>query len=277
MPKKLSYLFVSPHLDDALLSCGGLLSYLAKKNTVTVATVFTEAHNQQSNLSIRRFLKLSSERDSLILFQKRRKEDAGLISSLGANSVHLGFTDALYRLRPGRDWWGRKIGDLNFIYPLFSWQLKRGRVSDLDKPLEEQIAHEIRRLVKEKTVILAPTGIGRHMDHLLIRRVCEKYFPETIFWSDFPYNVRGNQFFSDLADRGYQILGWGENLDRKVELIKMLKTQVRLLFPDGNIPKVPEYHFSKQGVIPFPAVVGRLKPLTEENQYSEGQERDQEP
>ena len=265
MPKKLSYLFVSPHLDDALLSCGGLLSYLAKKHDVTVATVFTEAHNQPQNLSIRRFLKLSTERDSLTLFQKRREEDAKLISNLGASCVHLGFTDALYRLRTGRNWWGRVISDLNFIYPFFSWQLKMGRVSGLDKPLEEQIASQIKKLVKIYTVILAPAGIGKHMDHLLIRRVCEKYFPETVFWSDFPYNVWNNQFFSDLEDRGYQTLKWEEDLDQKIELIRTLKTQLNLLFPAGDIPKVPEYYFSKQGVIPFPAAVGRLKPLTEEN------------
>ena len=36
-------LFVSPHLDDAVLSCGALLSHLAGTCPVTVLTVFSAA------------------------------------------------------------------------------------------------------------------------------------------------------------------------------------------------------------------------------------------
>ena len=53
--------------------------------------------------------------------------------------------------------------------------------------------------------------------------------------------------------------------NEKVELIKIYKTQVNLLFPDRNIPKVPEYYFAKQGVVPLSAAVGEFEPLTEEN------------
>jgi hypothetical protein len=37
------YLFLSPHLDDAILSCGALLTALPARSDVTVVTIFTEA------------------------------------------------------------------------------------------------------------------------------------------------------------------------------------------------------------------------------------------
>jgi hypothetical protein len=43
-------LVISPHLDDALLSCGALLAHLAPRHPITVATVFTAAATSTAGL-----------------------------------------------------------------------------------------------------------------------------------------------------------------------------------------------------------------------------------
>ncbi len=279
MPQKPSYLFVSPHLDDAILSCGGLFSYLAPKTDVTIATVFTEAHNSPTSLSIRRFLKNSGYDDSEKLFIERRREDKIINDLIGVKTIHLRFTDGLYRLKSNANRLELALGNIlqeaKFIYPLFAWQLKMGKVSSNDGQLINEITRKIEGLVGPKTVLFAPVATGSHLDHKIVRRAIEGRFENVIFWSDFPYNVWDNQFSSDLGSRGYQRWEWNNNLDEKIKLIRMIKTQVSLLFPDGNIPKVPEYYFAKEGVVPFPATVGGLKPLAKEDQYSESQEGDQ--
>ena len=45
---------MSPHLDDAVLSCGALIAHLAARHLVTVATVFTAAAPPPWSLPARR-------------------------------------------------------------------------------------------------------------------------------------------------------------------------------------------------------------------------------
>src|ERR1035441_6829274 len=48
---------MSPHLDDAVLSCGALLAHLAARHLITVATVFTAAAPPPWSLPARRQLR----------------------------------------------------------------------------------------------------------------------------------------------------------------------------------------------------------------------------
>ncbi|MCR4313010.1 MAG: PIG-L family deacetylase [Candidatus Roizmanbacteria bacterium] len=70
------YYFISPHLDDAILSAGGLINYLKDRKKIKIITVFTEGDK---------------------LFLKRRIEDMNVCRYLGIEYLHLGFTDVLWR------------------------------------------------------------------------------------------------------------------------------------------------------------------------------------
>ena len=182
MAKKPSYLFVSPHLDDAVLSCGGWISYLADKAEVTVASVFTNAHNSPSSLSIRRFLKECGYNDSEKLFADRRMEDKLANNLMGVKTIHLGFLDGLYRLKPQTiPILSDILPDSRFVYPIFSWQLKRGKVSNHDKQLIDEVGRRVKNLIGPRTIIFAPAAVGYHLDHQIVRMACEQKFPETIF------------------------------------------------------------------------------------------------
>lgn len=76
---KKNYYFISPHLDDAILSAGGLIYDLKDKGKVKIITVFTNG-------------------DELLL--KRKIEDKNVCRYLGVGYLHLGFTDVLWRNNP---------------------------------------------------------------------------------------------------------------------------------------------------------------------------------
>src|ERR1700760_4988959 len=91
-------MFVSPHLDDAVLSCGALLAHLARNCPVIVLTVFSSAAPPAKwGLAARRTLQGLGVPDAELLFEERRAEDITFLKEAGPSWIHLGLTDALFR------------------------------------------------------------------------------------------------------------------------------------------------------------------------------------
>src|SRR5437868_5354657 len=80
---------LSPHLDDAVLSCGSLLAEAGRRVPVTVMTFFTEAGPAPHTLSTRRYLRLTESADAYELYATRRAEDREVMEQLGAQWRHL--------------------------------------------------------------------------------------------------------------------------------------------------------------------------------------------
>ncbi len=117
---------ISPHLDDAVLSCGALL---AGQHRVTVATVFTAAAPRPWSLPARKQLRALGGVDAEDFFAQRRAEDAEVLAGLGAAAVHLGFRDALFRR-------GRR----GPAYPVFRFDAARGRIASCDAGLAAEVS-----------------------------------------------------------------------------------------------------------------------------------------
>ncbi|MEJ7727615.1 MAG: PIG-L family deacetylase [Polyangiaceae bacterium] len=76
----MTVLYVSPHLDDAALSCAGaLVTRSAAGEHVVVVSVFTEGQPARG-------------------YARRRAEDGAVLRAHGLEAVHLGFADAPTRL-----------------------------------------------------------------------------------------------------------------------------------------------------------------------------------
>ena len=78
---------LSPHLDDAVLSCGALLIHAARRIPVTVATLFTEAGPPPYTLSARRYLRQVGAGDAESLY---RAAPCGGPRRPGIDGRHLG-------------------------------------------------------------------------------------------------------------------------------------------------------------------------------------------
>lgn len=223
-------LVLSPHLDDAALSCGGLIHARVRSGAqVRVATPF--AGDLPEGLG--EFAKATLERMGLQpedASARRRKEDEVACRILGVELDHGDFTDAV--ARRGAD------GAVLYGGPEALLQ----EPSEDDAPLVGELADWFRGLGHFEQ-ILAPLGVGGHVDHRLVRRAAEEAFPEGLrYYEDFPYVIRkqGPGLDAVLGDRR----GWrsevvklgAADLKAKVRAIRAYRSQVSPLFGLGPIP-----------------------------------------
>jgi LmbE family N-acetylglucosaminyl deacetylase len=237
-------LVVSPHLDDAVLSCGALLAHLAPRCPVTVVTVFTAAAPPPWSLPARRQLRALGVPDAEVLFEQRRAEDLAVLAEAGAAAIHLGLRDAPFR-RVGEAAAGPPGRGRRPAYPTYRFDAARGRVARTDAGLPAEVGARVKEVVRTSgaDLVFAPLGIGRHVDHLITRQAAQGLGPRTVYYSDFPYSeksvpepgfVRGaalvpHPWLADRAENAKRIAGY--------------RTQFRGLFPDGTVPTRPEIYW----------------------------------
>ena len=168
-------LALSPHLDDAVFSCGGLLARLAQGGwRVVMATLFTGSVADPKGFALACQLDkgLPAEIDYMAL---RRDEDAEAAAALGiAPPVHLPFREAPHR-------------GYGAASELFSeTRADDGIAADLAPAIADLIAE------KNPDLLLAPQAIGGHVDHVQAVRALRCLDPRTpiLWWRDFPYTVR---------------------------------------------------------------------------------------
>lgn len=170
-----SALLLSPHLDDAAFSCGGLAARLAAQGwRVTLATLFTATvpNPQGFALHTQTSKGIPPHVDYMAL---RRREDVEAGRCLGVSRVvHLPLPEAPHRGYASPD-------------ALFGSLLP---YDEIDLPL----ADHLRRLAAEERpdLILLPQGIGGHVDHrIAIRAALAADLPGVhAFWRDTPYVMR---------------------------------------------------------------------------------------
>jgi len=168
---------LSPHLDDAALSCGGSIHRSVRGGgRVLVATLFAgdPLHVARSG-----FAREVESRWALgeQVMERRRAEDERAMAILGVEARHSPLVDALYRTGD----------DGEPLYP----SLAELRAEERDPAaLEEQLEESIRTLPSARRV-LAPLAVGGHVDHRLTRRAAERVFgaaPEVRYYEDYPYS-----------------------------------------------------------------------------------------
>ncbi len=178
-------LFISPHLDDAVLSCGGYIGKLcALGYSVNVVTIFSGSPEGKLPLLAKALhLDWRLPKDAPAL---RREEDQRALGMLGAEAVHAGFPDCIYRRDP-------KSGK-----PVYT---RLGQILEqtaADEPqVVEAVAQYVVGLIGEGCYshAFAPLGLGGHVDHL-ITHAAVRLAMETCtqiqwhFYEDLPYAIK---------------------------------------------------------------------------------------
>ncbi len=240
--------FVSPHLDDAVLSCGNLMSYLTGKMHMSVLTIFTEAgEGRQETLSAKMFLKQCGIKNAKELFAKRKEEDKTVLELLEASYTHLGYKDALWRKKRS-GWLGKILGkifpEFVHVYPTYRFHITRGRIAKDDHDLMDEIEKSLRASIdaNTKNILFFPIGLGKHVDHVITSKMGLRFSENVVFYADFPYCLSDTPNDAYFRERGFQRVEFGLNGKVKHPLIKLYATQP--LFSDV-IPEVPEVYYVK--------------------------------
>ncbi|WP_211223813.1 PIG-L deacetylase family protein [Pseudonocardia asaccharolytica] len=246
-------LFLSAHLDDAVLSCGALLAALAPRCPVTVATVFTAATDPPHTRAARSFLRQCGATDADALFADRRTEDRDVLAGLGVAHVHLGAVDALFRTRGSRaalGRLGRAVPELVHRYPTYRLDIARGRVAAGDRVLAAGLARQVSDLVATTgaELVFCPVGVGNHVDHLLTRGIGARLGRPVVHYSDFPYALSATPDRDFLERHRLWPWTWEHGIAEKRRLIRDYRTQADALFPGGTIPRRPEIYYEPRAI-----------------------------
>jgi LmbE family N-acetylglucosaminyl deacetylase len=172
------HVFISPHLDDIALSCAGTVTQLTRAGTIVlIATVCTADTPQGVELSASaKHVHWEWQLGDDNPYAARRAEDAAVCARLGAQHIHLGFRDAVYRY----DAHGAPMYVTNFI---------GGAVHEQDwRTLYFALAARLRAMCQSATAVYCPLAIGGHVDHVLVRSAAELAVPSRLtYYEDYPY------------------------------------------------------------------------------------------
>lgn len=238
---------LSPHLDDAALSCGAVMMYAACRTSVTVMTLFTEAGQPPHTFSARRYLKQVGVGSAQALYRHRRAEDRAALEAIGVTCIHAGFSEALFRRRPPRRRWApatRLLPELAHVYPVYRWHITAGRIAASDAGTLQNVCDVVAKVTRScPSVVLAPLAVGAHVDHVLVRTAAECSGAQVIYYSDFPYNRRHVPDGDFVRRHGLIETRWSQLVDEKADLVRAYETQVQALFHESRIPLAPEVFF----------------------------------
>ncbi|WP_205880452.1 PIG-L deacetylase family protein [Lichenicoccus roseus] len=180
-------LALSPHLDDAVFSCGGTLARLADAGwRVVVATLFTASVPAPQGFALACQLDKGLEA-SVDYMELRRHEDATACDRLMAQARWLPFPEA-----PHRGYESAK--------ELFGPVHAEDKAADLLRPALQDLLEQLR-----PDLLLAPQAIGGHVDHVIAVSAILSLATKSpmLWWRDFPYVVRAAERvpFADIMAR----------------------------------------------------------------------------
>jgi LmbE family N-acetylglucosaminyl deacetylase len=218
------WIYISPHLDDAIFSAGGLIyeqvQYGAPVEIWTVMSGFPD-HVELSPFakSIHQQWGTSSARETI---QKRRKENEVAAAVLGAKNRYLDFIDSLYRHGSG----GQALYTSSFS-PL----------NKEEKDLPRRIAEELVKYLLPNDALICPLTLGGHIDHIIVREAINFLDLSPFYMADIPYlldNPRSlwrktlgmKQSIHEISKEGLQY--W-------LRAIRSYETQIKVEFESNEL------------------------------------------
>ena len=185
------WIFLSPHPDDAALSCGGLIWELAQSGSrVEIWTLCAGEIPQGALTPFAESLHARWGTD-FTAAAERRREDEAACRELGAGWRHFDLPDCIYRRLPSGE-------------PLITGEDDLWReINPGEQPLVDQIAGWWRDAISGAAQIAAPLALGGHVDHRLARAAAESLGRSLYYYADYPYVVRTN--FNPESELG---AGW---------------------------------------------------------------------
>jgi LmbE family N-acetylglucosaminyl deacetylase len=174
------WIFLSPHFDDAALSCGGMIWELVRRGeTVEIWTLC--AGYPPRNVALTEFAAGKHAEwnvDGRTVVWVRREEDRVACLSLGSGLRWWNLPDCIYRRLPSGEavithndalWLPLHPGEHGLVLRLRAW---------------------LRRTLRADDRLVCPLTLGNHVDHRLVRSAVEGLRRPLYYYADFPYVTR---------------------------------------------------------------------------------------
>ncbi|MDK1029009.1 MAG: PIG-L family deacetylase [Anaerolineae bacterium] len=237
------WIYISPHLDDAVLSAGGFIyEQTHAGNSVEIWTIMAgipsrrdlspfaqELHKQwgAKTKTAEEFIKL------------RLVEDANASNIVGAKTRYFNYPDCIYRIGPDGD-------------PLYLDVFLEPDPTEVDLP--DEIARSIKAHLQPKDQIICQLGIGRHVDHLIVRWAVERLGLQLWYSTDVPYLFNNPEQLAPQTAGMKKILHpvTAAGLQAWIEAIIAHQSQLSTLFESPiNMKEEITSYYKKAGGIHF--------------------------
>jgi len=178
-------IYFSPHLDDAILSAGGLIHDQTQSGHSVEIWTFMCGYPEGTELTdfAKRLHKLWGTTSAEETIRLRRAEDQKAAAMVGAKAVHFDFLDCIYRR--GKD------GEF-----LYHDAMIRPNPAEADLPA--QVAQTMVGWLKPDDFVIAQLALGGHVDHLIVRSAVEMIHRSIAWIADIPYLLN---YPDDLAPK----------------------------------------------------------------------------
>jgi LmbE family N-acetylglucosaminyl deacetylase len=236
------WIYLSPHLDDAVFSAGGWINEQTRAGIpVEIWTLmcgdpklaeyspFAQSLHSQWGFA-----------DAAETVRARREEDRSAAAVVGATTLHFDFLDCIYR----RDQNGRWLYSEIAVPP-----------HEADAAYPAQIAEEISARLKPDDRLLCQLGLGSHVDHVLVRQAAELLGKSLRYMIDVPYWLYKPQEFAEKS-AGMEETAQSipeSSLERWVEAALTYKSQFPVLGDRFDTPAkaaqaIRNYWAERQGI-----------------------------
>jgi LmbE family N-acetylglucosaminyl deacetylase len=195
----MEWIYLSPHLDDVALSCGGLL--WEQTQAGEKVSVWSICAGDPPAGAVSPFAESLHERweTPAAAWQHRRAEDLRSCLLLGASAVHFSIPDCIYR-RAGAG--GAPLYD--------SEESLWGEIHPLEAGLVKRLAGELAARLPGGAGsfhLVCPWTLGGHVDHRLTRAAAERLaqqgdVPWLWYYADYPYVLKEEALVARFAGEG---------------------------------------------------------------------------
>jgi LmbE family N-acetylglucosaminyl deacetylase len=169
-------IYLSPHLDDAALSCGGQIAAATRTGRRVLVVSITAGDPPAAVSEYAHSLHTRWEL-AVDATAARRAEDRVACARLGADALHWDVPDCIYRADPATS------------KPFYTSDAELfGPVAGAEWGLVDALAAQMAELPSHGQLI-APLGVGNHVDHQLTRLAAERAFgaARLRYYEDYPY------------------------------------------------------------------------------------------
>jgi LmbE family N-acetylglucosaminyl deacetylase len=172
----MQWVYLSPHPDDAVMSCGGIIHQQVQHGeNVAVWTLFDGDPPYGELTPFAASLHHRWGVDAATAMTARRNEDHNAATRLGVDLHHFKLPDCIYRRLPDGEPLVNCEEDL--------WQTPHSGETQFAAHLSARMAAAL----PEDAHLVCPLGIGTHLDHTLTRAAAELLGRRLFFYADFPY------------------------------------------------------------------------------------------
>ena len=219
------HIYLSPHPDDAVLSCGGTIArQVAAGQPVLVVNLFV-AIPDYSGLSPWARVEHSVRGSLPDLLETRLAEDRAVLEGLGASIQYLHYLDCIYRRHDGQVLY-------DSVKAIF------GEVAPVEQGIVPQLAADLSGICAyhPTATVYAPVGVGHHVDHQLTRAAALHLIEggyDVCFYEEYPYvEMEGavETALSELSGWDWRPYTREIEVEGKIQAIAGYVTEMDILF-----------------------------------------------